>query len=179
MQTKQLMEGALEHLKAELKNLRTGRANPSLLDSVTVEVYGTKMRLRDVANVTSPEPRQLLVTAFDIHNLGAISKGIEKENLGVNPVIDGNVVRINIPPMDEAMRKKMVKIAWERCEQCKVSIREARRKANEEIKARKTSGVIAEDEQKRLEHETQDLTNKYCVKAEELTKAREKEILEV
>lgn len=175
-ETKKKMDAALEHLKQELKNIRTGRANTAMLDNVTVEVYGTQMHLREIANVTAPEPRQLLITPYDAHNAGPISKGIERANLGVRPVIDGNVVRIQIPQMDESMRKEMIKLSHKRKEDCKVSIRNIRRDSNEMARKQKADGDIPEDLLKKLEKEVQELTDKYCKLADDLSTAKEKEI---
>ena len=173
---KERVDLAIVHLGEDLKNIRTGRANPSMLDSVMVEAYGTQMRLRDTANVTAPEARQLLVTPFDQNNAGIIAKGIEKANLGIQPVVDGHIIRLNIPEMDEGKRKEMVRLAWEKA---KVSIREARRKANEQLKAAKTSGSLTEDEQKGGEKRTQELTDECCKRADALVALKEKEVLAI
>ena len=108
-QVKTAMQGALDHLKQELKALRTGRANSSMLDKVTVEVYGSHVKLKEIASLSVPEARQIVVTPFDFSTANAIKKGIEAANLGVNPMIDGKVIRINIPPMDETVRKQIAK----------------------------------------------------------------------
>lgn len=176
---KERVELAMTHLGEDLKNIRTGRASASMLDSVMVEAYGTQMRLRDTANVTAPEARQLLVTPFDQNNAGIISKGIEKANLGVQPIIDGNVIRLNIPEMDEAKRKEMVRLAWDKCEKTKVAIREARRKANEQLKESKASGSLTEDEQKGGEKRIQELTDDFCKRADALVASKEKEVLAI
>lgn len=178
-ETKERMNQSIEHLKEDLKGIRTGRASPSLLDGVMVEAYGTQMPLRDTANVTAPEARQLLVSPFDQNNLGVISKGIEKANLGVQPMIDGNVIRLSIPEMDESKRKDMVRAAWDRCEKTKVSIREARRKANESLKAAKSASSITEDQLKAGEKKVQDLTDDFCKRADEATATKEKEVLAI
>lgn len=177
--SKKNMNSALEHYKNELKNLRTGRANPGLLDGVMVDVYGASMRLRDLANVTAPEPRQLLITPFDPQTAGPISKGIEKANLGVQPMIDGNVVRINIPPMDEAMRKEIVKVAKKKTEDAKVAVREVRRKANDTVRKQKSENEITEDVVKKLEKQIQDLTDDHCKQVDSLFSEKEKEIMTV
>lgn len=108
-EVKHAMQAALEHLKAELKTLRTGRANASILDKVHVELYGSHMPLKALANITVPEARQIVVTPFDHSTINTISKAIEAANLGVNPMVDGKVIRINVPPMDESARKRMAK----------------------------------------------------------------------
>lgn len=173
------MQVAIDHLVQELKNIRTGRANPNMLDNVALEVYGTQMRLRDVASVTTPEPRQLVITPFDASNVHSIAKGIEKANLGLQPVVDGKIVRINIPQMNADTRKEMAKLAHKRCEECKVSIRHTRRDFLEEFRKQKNSGDISEDELKRHEKSVQESTDKFCLKTEEIVQAKEKEIMQV
>ena len=176
-ETKVGMENAISYLKDEMKNIRTGRANPAMVDSVVVEVYGTQMRLKELASITVPEPRQLLINPYDVNNAPMIGKAIEKANLGLQPIVDANGVRINIPAMDEAARKEMCKLAHRKSEEAKGGIRDWRRKANDDLKAKKTSSEITEDDQKRLEKEVQNLTDKYCKIADDLEKEKEKEIL--
>lgn len=178
-ETKKDMENALEHYRKELRNLRSGRANPGLLDSVSVEAYGTSMRLKELANVTVSEARQLLVTPFDPQMASAIGKGIEKANLGIQPIVDGNAVRVPVPPLTEEMRKEIVKQAKQKAEEAKVGVREVRRKSNDSVKKLKSGGEIAEDEQKKLEKVIQDLTDKFCKEVDDLLKEKEKDILEV
>ncbi|MCB1119155.1 MAG: ribosome recycling factor [Chlamydiia bacterium] len=178
-ETKKKMEDAIDHLKHEMSGVRTGQANPAMLDSVMVEVYGTRMRIKELATVTSPEARQLLITPFDTNNTPSIGKAIEKANLGFMPVIDANAVRINVPPMDEALRKEMVKVLHRKLEDCKVSIRNVRREANDEVKQKKSSGEITEDDLKRMEKQIQDFTDQFCKKAEEMVAAKEKEVITV
>lgn len=175
-QTKTKMTAAIEHLKEVLKGIRTGRANPSMLDNVSVEVYGTFMRIKDMATVNAPEPRQLVITPFDPQNKGYISKAIEKANLGYMPTIDGNVVRIKIPPMDESIRKEMIKVCHIRREEAKVSIRNIRRDSNELARKQKADGIIAEDMMKRFEKQIQEATDKYCKEADDLCEKKEKEV---
>lgn len=174
--TKSKMDGAIEHLKEDLKSIRTGRANPGMVENVMVEAYGSSVRLRDVASITSPEPRQLLITPFDMNMKGAIGKGIEKANLGFMPIVDGNAVRIRIPQMDDNLRKTMYKLCNEYKEKAKVSIRNSRRDGNEEARQQKSKSIIPEDEMKRLEKQIQDLTDKFCKEADDLTDKKEKEI---
>lgn len=174
--TKLKMLAAIDHLKNELKNIRTGRANTSMLDNVMVEVYGSPMRLKDIASITAPEARMLLITPFDPQNNSMIGKTIEKANLGFMPIVDGNLVRIKIPPMDEGMRKEMVKLCHKRREEAKVSIRNIRREANENARKQKSDGTIAEDLMKKLEKNIQDLTDKYCKEADEISQKKEIEI---
>lgn len=170
------MKKSVEHYQTELKHIRTGRANPAILDNVRVEVYGTEMRIVDIAQVTAPEARQLLITPYDAKNSSAIGKAIEKANLGFMPITEANLVRINIPPMDGSMREKMKKTVRELCENTKVSIRQTRQEANKSIKGSKD---LAEDEQHKQEEQIQKLTDKYCKEADDLAARKEQEISNV
>ncbi len=178
-ETKAKMEEALEHFKKELAHLRTGRANPSMLDSVSIEVYGTQMRLRELGSVSAPEPRQLLITPFDPQTAGSIAKSIEKANLNVQCILEGNVIRINIPALDESMRKDIVKQGKKKAEEAKISIREIRRKSNELVRKQKGDSEITEDEMKRSEKKIQELTDSKCKEVDELFSVKEKEIMTV
>jgi ribosome recycling factor len=178
-QTKTKMQAALEHFKAELKSLRSNRANPAVLDGVMVEAYGAQMRLKELANITVPEPRQLLVSPFDPQTSGAIAKGIEKANLNLQPVIEGQVIRINVPPMDETMRKQIVKQGKQKAEDSKIALREIRRKNNELARKQKADGLITEDVMKKEEKGIQELTDKFCKEVDDLFTAKEKEIMAV
>lgn len=178
-EAKKKMQSSLDHLHQELKHIRTGKADPAMLNSVMVETYGTKMRLVEVATITSPEPRQILVTPFDPQNLGHIKKGIENTKLNITPIADGNVIRINIPPMDQAMRVDMVKMAKKRGEDTKVSIRNARRDGNEALKKAKANGNLAEDLLKKGENDIQQLTEKFCKQVDEIIACKEKDIMAI
>lgn len=178
-ETEKKMKGALEHLQHELKGLRTGRANPAIVEGVAVEVYGTQMRLQDLASISAPEPRQLLISPFDGKNTHAIAKGIEAANLNLQPIVDGNVVRLKIPEMDQSVRQEMVKQARKKCEDAKVGIRNARRDGNDTARKQKANGDIPEDLMKKIEKQIQDLTDKCCKQADELAAAKEKEILTI
>lgn len=175
-QAKAKMLAAIEHLKNELKSIRTGRANTGMLDGVMVEVYGSQMRIKDLASITAPEARMLLVTPFDHSNNAAIGKAIERANIGLIPIVDGNVVRIKIPQMDDTVRKEMIKLCHKRREEAKVSIRNIRRDANEAARKKKADGEIAEDMLKKSEKTIQDLTDKFCREADDLSEKKEKEI---
>jgi len=150
-----------------------------MLDAVPIEVYGTQMRIRELASVSTPEPRQILVTPFDPQTAGPIGKSIEKANIGMQPILEGNVLRINIPPMDESMRKDIVKQAKKKAEDSKVAIREVRRKSNDLVRKQKADGDIAEDEMKTAEKRIQELTDDFCKQADELFSVKEKEIMTV
>ena len=178
-QAKSKMQAALEHFKTELKSLRTNRANPSMLDGVVVEVYGSQMRIKELANVTVPEPRQILITPFDPQTSGPIGKGIEKANLNLQPIVEGPIIRINVPPMDEAMRKQIVKQGKQKAEDAKIAIREIRRKFNDQVRKEKADSVITEDVMKKEEKGIQEHTDKFCKEVDDLFSAKEKEIMTV
>lgn len=177
--TKTKMNAAIEHLKNELKSIRTGKANIGLLDGVSVEIYGSALRIKEVASITTPEPRMILITPFDAHNASAIGKAIEKANLGIMPIVDGNLVRLKIPPMDENTRREMVKLCHKKREEAKVSIRNVRRDSNEAARKQKADGDIAEDIMKKLEKNIQELTDKYCKEADDLSEKKEREVLTI
>jgi len=173
------MQAALEHFKTELKGLRSNRANAAMVDGVLVEVYGSQMRIKELANVTVPEPRQILISPFDPQTCGAIAKGIEKANLNLQPVVEGQSIRINVPPMDESMRKQIVKQGKQKAEDSKIAIRDIRRKNNELARKHKADGLITEDVMKKEEKGIQELTDKFCKEVDDLFAAKEKEIMAV
>jgi len=173
------MQKALDHLKAELKALRTGRANSAMLDKVMVEVYGSHLRLKELANITVPEARQILITPFDFSNAHAIKKGIEAANLSVNPMIDGKLIRINIPPMDESIRKQIAKQCKELGEKAKIVMREIRRKFNDLVRKQKADGTLSEDLMKKTEKTIQELTDRFCKDIDTACAEKEKEIMTV
>jgi ribosome recycling factor len=175
-ETEKRMNGVIDHLKHELKGLRTGRANPAMVETVIVEVYGTQMRLTELASISVPESRQLLISPYDNKNIHAISKGIEAANLNLRPVVDGGVVRIKIPEMDQNMRQEMVKQGKKKTEEAKVGIRNARRDGNESLKKQKAASEISEDILKKNEKKIQELTDKFCTLADKICEEKEREI---
>lgn len=176
---KKKMTGALDHLRQELSGIRTGRANPAMVEGVMIEVYGSQMRLRDIASITAPEARQLLIQPFDPQTNALIGKGIEKANLGFMPIVDGNIVRINIPAMDKNLREKMVKLIHEQREKAKVVLRNLRRDANEAARDKKKAGTMPEDELKKREKEIQEMTDKYCKEADDIASQKEIEVMKI
>ncbi len=171
------MQGAIESLKGDLSGLRTGRANTSLLDPVVVEVYGSMMPLNQVATVNAPEPRMLAVQVWDKANVSAVEKGITKANLGLNPMTDGQTVRLPMPDLNEERRKELAKLAGTYAEKAKIAVRNVRRDANETLKEDEKKKEISEDDRKRLEDEVQKMTDKYVADIDTATEAKEKEIL--
>ncbi|MEO0642918.1 MAG: ribosome recycling factor [Pseudomonadota bacterium] len=171
------MTGAVEALKSDLSGLRTGRANTSLLDPVQVEVYGAMMPLNQVATVSAPEPRMLSVQVWDKTNLTAVEKGIAHANLGLNPMIDGQTLRLPMPDLTEERRKDLAKLAGQYAEKAKIAIRNVRRDAMEGLKADEKKKEISEDERKRLEDEVQKMTDDHVKQTDEAAAKKEQEIL--
>ena len=171
------MKGAVESLKSDLGGLRTGRANTSLLDPVMVEVYGSMMPLNQVATVSAPEPRMLSVQVWDKANVTAVEKGIAKANLGLNPMIDGQNVRLPMPDLTQERRKELAKLAGQYAEQAKIAIRNVRRDGMEALKEDEKKKEVSEDERKRGEDEVQKLTDKYVAECDTVAAQKEKEIL--
>lgn len=171
------MKGAVEALKSDLGGLRTGRANTSLLDPVVCEVYGAMKPLNQVATVSAPESRMLSVQVWDRSNLIAVEKGIAKANLGLNPMIDGQTIRLPLPDLTEERRKELAKLAGQYAEKAKVAIRNVRRDANEALKEDEKKKEISEDERKRAEDDVQKLTDKYVAETDSAAEAKEKEIM--
>jgi ribosome recycling factor len=171
------MTGAVDSLKSDLSGLRTGRANTSLLDPVQVEVYGSMMPLNQVATVSAPEPRMLSVQVWDKSNLTAVEKGIAHANLGLNPMIDGQTLRLPMPDLTEERRKDLAKLAGQYAEKAKIAIRNVRRDAMESLKADEKKKEISEDDRKRLEDEVQKMTDAHVKQADEAAAKKEQEIL--
>lgn len=171
------MTGAVDSLKGDLSGLRTGRANTSLLDPVQVEVYGAMMPLNQVATVSAPEPRMLSVQVWDRANISAVEKGIAHSNLGLNPMIDGQTLRLPIPDLTQERRKDLAKLAGKYAENAKIAIRNVRRDGMEALKEDEKKKAISEDDRKRFEDEVQKLTDRFVAQVDEAAAAKEKEIL--
>lgn len=171
------MKGAVESLKGDLSGLRTGRANTALLDPVVCEVYGSMMPLNQVATVSAPEPRMLSVQVWDRANLTAVEKGIAKANLGLNPMIDGQTLRLPLPDLTQERRKELAKLAGEYGEKAKIAIRNVRRDGMENLKDDEKKKDISEDERKRSEEDVQKLTDAHVAEADAVVAAKVKEIL--
>ncbi len=171
------MTGAVEALKSDLAGLRTGRANVGMLDPVTVEVYGATMPINQVASISAPEPRMLSVQVWDKMNVGPVDKAIRSAGLGLNPIMDGQVLRLPIPDMTQERRKELSKLAGQYAEKGRIAVRNVRRDANESLKIDEKKGEISEDEQKKLEGEVQKMTDKAIADIDTAANAKEKEIL--
>ncbi|MCF7618842.1 ribosome recycling factor [Bacillus sonorensis] len=178
-QTKERMEKAVAAYQRELATVRAGRANPSLLDKVTVEYYGAQTPLNQLASITVPEARMLVITPYDKTALGDIEKAVQKADLGVTPTNDGSIIRITIPPLTEERRKELAKLVKKYSEDAKVAVRNIRRDANDDLKKLEKNGEMTEDELRSSTEDVQKLTDEYVSKIDEITKDKEKEIMEV
>jgi ribosome recycling factor len=173
------MKGAVDALKHEFAGLRSGRATTNMLDPVTVDVYGSQMPLNQVGTISVPEPRMLSVQVWDKSNASAVEKAIRNAGLGLNPMLDGQLVRIPIPELNEERRAELAKVAGKYAEQGRIAIRNVRRDGMDTLKRLEKDKAISEDEHKMYADEVQDLTNKYVAKVDEMLQAKEKEIMQV
>jgi ribosome recycling factor len=171
------MAGAVEALKHDLVGLRTGRASTSLLDPVTVAVYGAQMPLNQVATVSVPEPRMLSVQVWDKTNVGPVDKAIRSAGLGLNPIVDGTTLRLPIPDLTEERRKELAKLAGQYAEKARIAARNVRRDGMDNLKLDEKKGVFGEDERKRHEAEVQKLTDATIADIDAAAASKEKEIL--
>ncbi|UCG62105.1 MAG: ribosome recycling factor [Candidatus Zixiibacteriota bacterium] len=178
-ETKSRMHKSIEAVSRELGSVRTGKASVHLLDTVKVEAYGSVMPLNQVANATAPEPRLLVVQAYDKSTVGDIVKGIQKADLGLNPMVDGQVIRIPIPPLNEERRKELARHCKHIAEEGRVAVRNIRRDANEQAKKAQKDKEISEDQEADLHDEVQKLTDESITKIDELVEKKEKEVMEV
>ena len=176
---KDRMEKAVSALKEEFGSLRTGRASASLLDQIHVEAYGSNMPLNQVGAVSVPEPRMIVVNVWDRGMVVSVEKAIRSSDLGLNPVVDGQTLRIPIPPLTEERRKDLAKIAGKYAEQQRVAVRNIRRDANEDLRKAQKDAVISQDEEKRMETEVQKLTDEAIKRIDEALKTKEQEIMHV
>ncbi len=173
------MARAIEALKRELASVRTGRASLALLDGIMVNYYGTQTPLQQLASLSIPDSRQIAIQPWEQKIIPDIEKAILKSDLGLTPINDGKMVRINIPPLTEERRKQLVKAVKKKAEEAKVSIRNIRRDTNEELKKLEKEKRLSEDEVRRLQEETQKFTDSYIAKVDEILGNKEKEIMEV
>lgn len=176
---KDKMTKAIQAYSRQLATIRAGRANPSLLDRITVDYYGMPTPLNQLAGISVPEARLLVVQPYDKSIVNDIEKAILKSDLGLTPTNDGNVIRISIPQLTEERRKELVKVVKKEAEEAKVAIRNIRREANDELKKLEKNGDITEDEQRGYIDDVQKITDEHIDKVDQLTKEKEKEILEI
>ena len=171
------MHGALEVLKHDLAGLRTGRASTGLVDPIQVEVYGAMMPLNQVATVSVPEPRMLSVQVWDRSNISSVEKAIRNAGLGINPIVDGQVIRLPIPDLTEERRKELAKLASQYAEKARIAVRNVRRDGNDALKTDEKKHEISEDEHKRSATEVQKLTDNVIAEIDATAHAKEQEIL--
>lgn len=173
------MKKTIEIYKDDLKSIRAGRANPALLDQISIDYYGVKTPLKQTANVSAPEPRLLVIQPWDVSLIPTIEKAILKSELGLNPSNDGKVIRLPIPPLTEERRKELVKLVKKYCENAKISIRNIRRETIDSIKKMEKNKEISEDDRKAAENEIQKITDNYIEMIDELTSKKEEELIEL
>jgi len=173
------MQSAIEVLKRELGSIRAGRASPVLVERIQVDYFGTATPIQQMASVSVPEPRVLLIQPWDKTQISPIAKAIQKSDLGITPSTDANVVRLVLPPLTEDRRKDLVKQVHKRSEEAKVSIRNVRRDAQDELKKLQKDQHVSEDEVKRAQERLQKLTDQYIAETDQTAQAKEREILEV
>ncbi len=178
-EAKEAMDKSVASYRKDLMRIRTGRATTALLDGIMVDYYGSQTPLNQLANLSAPDPRMLVVSAFDKGSLGDIERAIQASELGLNPANDGKVIRITVPPLTEERRKDLVKQVRKSAEEHKVGVREGRRDALGMLKELESDGSIPKDDRHRADKSIQDLTNEYTGKIDELTEQKEREVLEV
>ena len=173
------MRGAVESVKHNFATIRTGRANPSLLDRIEVEAYGSKMPLRSVANIGVPEPRLLTITPFDPNTLKNIERALSDSDIGLNPQNDGKIIRLPIPELTEERRRELIRVARQMAEEARVSVRNVRRDEMKDVHELRKEGEISQDDEHRAEDELQKLTNDYVKRIDAILADKEAELLEV
>lgn len=178
-ETESTMQKAIEAVKKHFSGVRTGRANPSLIDSLQIEYYGAFMPLKQIATISVPEPRQLLITPFDRSATAAIEKAIMTSDLGLNPQGGTDTIRINLPQLTEERRKELIKVIRQFAEEGKVSLRNARHATLDQIKKQEKEKVLTEDEAKLRQEALQKITDKYMLQVDELLKKKEIEVMEI
>ena len=173
------MDKAIDVFSKELSSLRTGRANAAMLDLIKVDVYGQQMPINQIGSITTPEPRMINIQVWDINNVSLVDAAIQKSELGLNPQIDGQLIRLPIPELNEERRTELKKLIKSMGEKCKISIRNIRRDANEELKELLKSKEIGEDEEKSFEKNVQNITDKHIAIVDEKVSSKEKEIMTI
>lgn len=178
-QAEHKMQKTLENHKQNLTKIRTGRAHPGLLDHIMIDYYGSLMAINQIATVSVGDARTLTVQPFEAKMAGAIDKAIRESDLGLNPVVNGSIIRVPMPALTEERRKELIKVVKSEAEEAKVAIRNLRRDANSELKAKLKDKLITEDEDKRSSDDVQKLTDKYIADIDKMTVDKEKELLTV
>ncbi len=173
------MDKAIEVFSKELSSLRTGRANASMLDLIKVDVYGQQMPINQIGSITTPDPRMINIQVWDANNVSLVDAAIQKSDLGLNPQIDGQLIRLPVPELNEERRTELKKLIKSIGEKCKVSIRNVRREANDDLKKLLKSKEIGEDDEKNFEKKVQEITDKHIKSVDEKVALKEKEIMTI
>jgi ribosome recycling factor len=179
LEAEEKMTKTEEVVQHEFAGVRTGKASPALVENIMVEVYGSHMRIRELAGITTPESRQILIQPWDVQTAGAIEKAIQKSNLGINPAMQGKSIRLVLPDLSQERRQELVKVARKMAEDGRVAIRHVRRDALEHIKKEEKNGGVSEEDTKHADTEVQKLTDQFIKKIDDHLGAKEKEILTV
>ncbi len=178
-ESKAKMEKVVELCKKEFSVIRTGRASPAILDNVRADYYGTPTPINQMAKISVPEPRLIVIQPWDKEGIKSIERAILKSDLGLNPAVDGEIIRLSIPQLTEERRKELVKVVRNKTEEQRINVRNIRREANEELKVMENDGDISEDNYHRTLDKIQELTDEYIEKIDDLLKEKEEEIMEV
>lgn len=179
LEAEEKMEKAIDHAKEDFGTIRTGRATPAIFSRITVDYYGTPTPLPQLASISIPEPRMALIKPYDASQIGAMERAIRDSDLGVNPNNEGTLIRIVLPQMTEERRHQMIKVARHKAEEARVSVRNIRRKAKDELDRIQRDGEAGEDDVRRAEKELEDVTHRYVAHIDEILKHKEAELLEV
>ncbi|AEF17332.1 MULTISPECIES: ribosome recycling factor [Thermoanaerobacterium] len=177
--TEEKMKKSIAVLKNELMSIRAGRANPALLDRISIDYYGTMTPINKLATITAPEPKIIIIQPWDTSKISEIEKAIQKSDLNINPTSDGKIIRLVFPDLTEERRKELVKLVHKKGEEAKVAVRQIRRDANDAIKKMDKNGEISEDEKLKSEENVQKLTDKYIKEIDKILEQKEKEIMEI
>jgi ribosome recycling factor len=178
-QAQEKMQKAVEAVEHEFSSLRTGRASVALVDTITVDAYGSRMPLKQLATISTPDSRSLVLQPFDKNMAGPIEKALMAANLGMTPTNDGKVIRMSVPPLTEERRKELVKLAKKMAEEGRVAVRNIRRHANDEIKTTEKHHEITEDDRTRATKQVQDITDKFVKEIDDLLARKEKDVMEI
>ncbi len=179
LETEEHMEKSLEHMLKEFGAIRTGKASPALVENVMVDAYGSQMRMKELASITAPEPRLLVIQPFDVSNAGAIEKAIKESRLGINPAVDGRIIRLPIPELTGERRQQLVKQVRGIAEETKVAVRSHRGAARDQLKKLHKDNELTEDDLRAYEQDVQELTDKYTKKIDESLEAKVEDITQV
>lgn len=173
------MNKTIQSLKKQFISIRTGRANPAILDRIEIDYYGSQTAVKNVANITTPDAKTIMITPFEKNIMGLIEKAIMKSDIGITPANDGQAIRLSIPPLTQDRRKELAKNLKKIAEDCKVAIRNERRSAVDKLKKMEKDGTISEDESKKSQEKTQKTTDKFVAEIDKLTEVKEKEIMDI